>query len=340
MKEDAGDTKNTSNPRKPKGEEPRGERSRGEKSKKAKPRKESGERQSETHTDTRTALILAAGELFAKQGFEGVSTRMIAEKAGVNLGAIHYHFGSKENLYLETFSFIAAEGKDLSFAKILEARRGKLEDPREKAACVRDMVFHFFSDLFESPAKILEARRGKLEDPREKAACVRDMVFHFFSDLFESPRRDWKKRLVIQELFHPSPMMPALAAKIMKPHNDDLAGFYQALRGESTLEEAYIWADMLYAQAFFYLMAREPLGMLRSEVPLEKGFFRTVAVTTARSMILLAGLPLPEDLALGKSPEEEKDRPHPRVTALGETEWKSTKSAEDAEDTEERGHRG
>jgi hypothetical protein len=135
-------------------------------------------------------------------------------------------------------------------------------------------------------------------------------------------------------------MMPALAAKIMKPHNDDLAGFYQALRGESTLEEAYIWADMLYAQAFFYLMAREPLGMLRSEVPLEKGFFRTVAVTTARSMILLAGLPLPEDLALGKSPEEEKDRPHPRVTALGETEWKSTKSAEDAEDTEERGHRG
>ncbi len=298
MKEDARDTKNTSNPRKPKGEEPRGERSRGERSKKAKPRKEHRERQSETHTDTRTALILAGGELFAKQGFEGVSTRMIAEKAGVNLGAIHYHFGSKENLYLETFSFIAAEGKDLSFSKILEARR------------------------------------ETLEDPREKAACVRDMVFHFFSDLFESPRRDWKKRLLIQELFHPSPMMSTLAAKIMKPHNDDLAGFYQTLRGGSTLEEAYIWADMLYAQAFFYLMAREPLGMLRSEVPLEKGFFRTVAVTTARSMILLAGLPLPEDLALGKSREEEKDRPHPRVTTLDAEDTEETEDKDVEEDSE------
>ncbi len=225
-------------------------------------RKADRETNTEANRDTRTALILAAGELFAKQGFDGVSTRMIAEKAKVNLGAIHYHFGSKENLYVETFSFIAAEGKDLSFSRILEARK------------------------------------EHEEDPREKALCIRDMVFHFFSDLFESPRRDWKKRLLIQELFHPSPMMSTLAEKIMKPHNDDLAAFYQALRRESTLEEAYIWADMLYAQAFFYLMAREPLGILRKEVPLEKRFFHTVALTTARSMILLAGLPLPEDLAL------------------------------------------
>ena len=283
MKDDAGDTKNTSGPTRPKG---------------AKPRKEHREAKSEMHTDTKTALILAAGELFAKQGFEGVSTRMIAEKAGVNLGAIHYHFGSKENLYLETFSFIAAEGKDLSFSKILEARREKLEDP-----C-------------------------------EKAACVRDMVLHFFSDFFESPQRDWKKRLVIQELFHPSPMMSTLAAKIMKPHNDDLARFYQTLREESTLEEAYIWADILYAQAFFYLMAREPLGMLRPEVPLEKGFFRTVALTTARSMILLAGLPLPEDLALERPEEREKEPSHPRVTILDAAERNATKSTEHAENTE------
>ncbi|MEZ4650218.1 MAG: TetR/AcrR family transcriptional regulator [Candidatus Eisenbacteria bacterium] len=44
--------------------------------------------------------ILAAGrECFARSGFEGTTTRAIAEAAGVNLALVHYHFGSKEALY-------------------------------------------------------------------------------------------------------------------------------------------------------------------------------------------------------------------------------------------------
>lgn len=49
----------------------------------------------------------AAIELFAASGFEGASTRTIAERAGVNLPAIQYYFGSKEGLYravIEQFS--------------------------------------------------------------------------------------------------------------------------------------------------------------------------------------------------------------------------------------------
>jgi len=37
--------------------------------------------------------------MFAANGFEGASTRAIAEAAGVNLPAIQYYFGSKEGLY-------------------------------------------------------------------------------------------------------------------------------------------------------------------------------------------------------------------------------------------------
>jgi len=49
--------------------------------------------------DTRRALIAAGRALFATQGFDGTSVRAITERAGVNLGAITYHFGSKRELY-------------------------------------------------------------------------------------------------------------------------------------------------------------------------------------------------------------------------------------------------
>lgn len=49
--------------------------------------------------DTRGRILEAALELFAASGFEGASTRTIAERAGVNLPAIQYYFGSKEGLY-------------------------------------------------------------------------------------------------------------------------------------------------------------------------------------------------------------------------------------------------
>ncbi len=50
---------------------------------------------------TKTAVIQAAGELFANSGFTGVTARQVAAKAGVSLGAIPYHFGSMEKLYDE-----------------------------------------------------------------------------------------------------------------------------------------------------------------------------------------------------------------------------------------------
>lgn len=51
--------------------------------------------------DTKTKIMLAAFELFGKNGFSGTSVREIAEKSGVNLAAINYHFQNKENLFWE-----------------------------------------------------------------------------------------------------------------------------------------------------------------------------------------------------------------------------------------------
>ena len=49
--------------------------------------------------DTRRRILDAALEVFAAEGYEGASTRLLAERAGVNLPAIQYYFGSKEGLY-------------------------------------------------------------------------------------------------------------------------------------------------------------------------------------------------------------------------------------------------
>jgi TetR/AcrR family transcriptional regulator, repressor for neighboring sulfatase len=57
--------------------------------------------------DVVAAVIEAAGELFSRRGFDGVSVRDIAKRAGVNHGLIHRHFGSKENLRRQTLQHMA-----------------------------------------------------------------------------------------------------------------------------------------------------------------------------------------------------------------------------------------
>ncbi|GAA3114952.1 ScbR family autoregulator-binding transcription factor [Streptomyces rectiviolaceus] len=50
---------------------------------------------------TRAALIRAAAEVFGEYGFAGASVARIAERAGLTLGAVYFHFKSKEELARE-----------------------------------------------------------------------------------------------------------------------------------------------------------------------------------------------------------------------------------------------
>ena len=54
--------------------------------------------------ETRTRILDAAEELFMQHGFEATSMRLLTAKAGVNLAAVNYHFGSKEALIREVFA--------------------------------------------------------------------------------------------------------------------------------------------------------------------------------------------------------------------------------------------
>ena len=62
---------------------------------------------SNTPADARERLIQAGIEIFAEYGFSATTTRMLADKAQVNLSAIPYYFRSKEGLYNATVGHIA-----------------------------------------------------------------------------------------------------------------------------------------------------------------------------------------------------------------------------------------
>ena len=50
--------------------------------------------------DTRAAILAAAREMFAAQGFAGTSVRAVATKAGVDAALVHHYFGTKDDLFL------------------------------------------------------------------------------------------------------------------------------------------------------------------------------------------------------------------------------------------------
>lgn len=53
-----------------------------------------------TTVDTKEQILNVAERLFAEKGFAGTSLRNVIREAGVNIAAVHYHFGSKEELFI------------------------------------------------------------------------------------------------------------------------------------------------------------------------------------------------------------------------------------------------
>lgn len=67
------------------------------------PSRREGFRLSTPHFSTKQRILDSAEALFARHGFVGASLRQVTAAAKVNLAAVNYHFGSKENLINEVF---------------------------------------------------------------------------------------------------------------------------------------------------------------------------------------------------------------------------------------------
>lgn len=69
---------------------------------------------------TRQRILGAAEALFAERGFAAASLRQVTAAAKVNLAAVNYHFGSKDNLIEEVFRRRLDELSDRRLERLAE----------------------------------------------------------------------------------------------------------------------------------------------------------------------------------------------------------------------------
>lgn len=82
------------------------------------------------HFSTKDRILHAAEELFAQQGFASTSLRQVTSRADVNIAAVNYHFGSKDNLVNEVFRRrmdVMSAQRLAALAKAVDATPGQLD---------------------------------------------------------------------------------------------------------------------------------------------------------------------------------------------------------------------
>jgi TetR/AcrR family transcriptional regulator, regulator of cefoperazone and chloramphenicol sensitivity len=97
------------------------------------------------------AILVAARDLFARHGYDGASIRAITTRAGVNLGAVTYHFGSKEQLYL---AVMASSSRPL-LDRIATAGAGQT-GALDRIEAVLRCVFAHFEEFREAGSLMLQ----------------------------------------------------------------------------------------------------------------------------------------------------------------------------------------
>lgn len=97
-----------------------------------KPRKRAPSQRS---LQTRAKILDAAETLFAERGFEGASIRDIAAMAGVQVGLVQHHGGTKEELFYKTVARRAGELAGLRIAALTEAKAKEALTVRQILDC-------------------------------------------------------------------------------------------------------------------------------------------------------------------------------------------------------------
>ncbi len=87
--------------------------------------------------NTRSHLLDVAGRLFAVHGYLGTSSKEICLRAGVNIAAVNYHFGSRDGLYGAVL--VEAHRQVVSQESLLAFVQSDL-GPRDK---LRGLISHF-----------------------------------------------------------------------------------------------------------------------------------------------------------------------------------------------------
>ncbi|OGV59089.1 MAG: hypothetical protein A2X49_13610 [Lentisphaerae bacterium GWF2_52_8] len=169
---------------------------------------------------TKTALIMAAGELFVEQGTKAVTTRAIAKKAGENIGSIKYHFGSKDGLLDAVIDY---------------ATRHWCSDP----------LGHYLKDN----EHLFRTREGQ-------ARLVTGFIDNFLGRAFSKDRPPWCGMLIFQLMQRDIPASKKIFESSVSPVQNAFCSLYARIAGDNDEEMAICW--MLTTAAPAHLLSADP----------------------------------------------------------------------------------
>jgi len=141
----------------------------------------------ENTEDRRAAIALAARELIVEKGVEGLRTRDIAERVGINIATLHYHVPTKEAL----IGLVAETMK-------IEFRTQSLVRPRAHLPAVEQLEHEFydFHEMYTEQPEIIivmsELNERSRRDPVVKAAMapLRGHWHGMVADIFAAGRAE------------------------------------------------------------------------------------------------------------------------------------------------------
>ena len=170
--------------------------------------------------DTKTRLLGAAAELFAARGFHGTKVRDIATRAGVNVAAGNYHYGSKKELYLEVL-------------------RGLFADVRARLARL---------GAAPSPAALAKMSRPALVE------LLRMRVRIMFEFIVGPPGLEGQ--LMLREMADPSEALPIILAEFIEPMVAEMGAIVAQLEPALAPDQVNRAVASIAGQVLFYQSAK------------------------------------------------------------------------------------
>jgi len=121
-----------------------------------------------TDATTRQALLATARRLFAQQGYDATSIREITREAGANLGAVTYHFGSKQALY----EAVLGEALMPFVARIVGAAT-RPGTPLDRVSAVVGEYFDLLAETEDLPFLLIQEMMARRAAPTPMSSALR-----------------------------------------------------------------------------------------------------------------------------------------------------------------------
>jgi AcrR family transcriptional regulator len=169
-----------------------------------------------TSDTTKQKIIQATGELAAEAGFVHVTTRMVADRSGENIGSIHYHFGGKEGLFK---------------AVVREA----IQD------CIDQEYISDIGELRETAT------------PEELSRVLRAIVAGEIRTLFCSGRPSWHFQVIYQLLQRDDALYELVRKELLEPEMQVMEKFFRRVKPAITDEEIFLHTILLKMPIFSHV---------------------------------------------------------------------------------------